>query len=87
MYAKTYEILNECTVQMTPELAEMCNLHKASRDPVGINIFPDEKSVNQITKMLLGNGKNVLKGREEDFICISRSQYEEILRIISNMQD
>lgn len=83
MYTKTYDVLDECTVKMTPELAKLCRTHKENRDPVGISYCADEKDISQVSEMLLSSGKYILKGNEEDFICISRFQYEEILKILS----
>ena len=86
LYTKTYEHLEECTVKATPELARMCRSHKGNRDPVGINTYIGESNISRIMKILLSNGKNILGAQEEDFVCIPRSQYEEILKIVNDMK-
>ena len=82
MYARTYETWKECTAKMTPELEKKCRIYQGHCDPAGINYCPGEKSVDQVAEMLLNNGRNILRGREEDFVCIPQCQYEQILQTL-----
>lgn len=90
MYTKTYERLNECTVLMNPALLDLCKTHKGCpRGPMGVPmVLKQEKDdfASRIKDALLMNGKYILKGSEEDFVCVPRIQYEEILRILSEMK-
>lgn len=82
MIVKTYEQTKECTVQMSRKLAALCEPYKGCpRGPIG-TIGSKEGTTEEetIRDILLSNGNYVLKGTEEDFICIPREDYERLLQ-------
>lgn len=81
--------MKEGTVYMSPELAQKCNIYHG--DPRGPEISreckPDEDVADYLSMVLLRYGRNVLHGADNDYICISTYDYEEVLRKLSSMKN
>ena len=84
MVAKTYEQTEECTVQMSKMLATLCKPYSGCpRGMTGhIGFSENESEKEMMMKILLINGRYILKGVDEDFVCIPRTLYEQLLDIL-----
>lgn len=84
MFVKTYGLTEKCTVQMSRNLARLCRPYTGCpRGSVGCIGFDDKTpEKEQIMEILLESGENVLKGADDDFVCIPRPLYEQMLDLL-----
>lgn len=84
MYVKSYSKLEECVVYATPELVKECKLYEGCpRGARAVSGKLEDEDVNlYMRRVLLESGGKVLKGAEENFVCIPSNDYEMLLKLL-----
>lgn len=87
MFVKKYGKTQDCTVNMSEELVELCKPCIGDpRGPIGIPsaMISNQGIIDSVKEMMLCNGSYVLSSEGYEFVCIPREQYEFILNKIQN---
>lgn len=91
MFVRKYGRTQTCTVNMSEELAKLCEPCMGDpRGPIGIpsTMTSGQEIIDSIKELMICNGSYVLSSEGYEFVCIPREQYEFVLdKIVKNSKE